>query len=439
MKRIIGLYLCLLVFTPVFAQERTWTLDDCIRYAVENNQKTIQQGARLEIYQADRLQAIGNFIPTLNAGVSGSFRFGRQNDNETNAFINTTTLDNSYGLSSSLTLFDGLSSVYRYKMANVNRDKGRDEIKNIQDQVALETIELFFNVRYYLGTVRLAEQQLKESEANLRRIERMEELGLKAAPDVAEIQAKASEDRFLLTQQKNALAIELIRLKDKMNFPVEEELRLADFTDLSPIAGTTRSAADIYTRTLEVLPQALISEKSLKASEMQYKMIKGQLSPTLSLNANLSTFYAEMKGAENTLSFRDQLDGRRSSSVSIHLSIPLLDGFSRQSNVKRGKQQWIIAQSQYEEALRTIYTEIEQTLADVNGLADEYAFAVKRTESMTKAHQVNQRKYEEGLISALELNTSSNRLLNAQIQELYTLLNYQVKYRLLEYYTNGQL
>lgn len=94
----------------------------------------------------------------------------------------------------------------------------------------------------------------------------------------------------------------------------------------------------------------------------------------------------------------------------------------------------IIAQNEHEETLREVYSDIEKTVADVNGLADEYAHAIKRTESMKIAHQVNQRKYAEGLISALELNTSSNRLLNAQIEELYTNLKYQLRYKLLKYY-----
>ncbi|HEY5509333.1 MAG TPA: TolC family protein, partial [Paludibacter sp.] len=80
-----------------------------------------------------------------------------------------------------------------------------------------------------------------------------------------------------------------------------------------------------------------------------------------------------------------------------------------------------------------------KTVADVNGLSDEYAHAGKRTESMKIAHQVNQRKYTEGLISALELNTSSNRLLNAQIEELYTNLKYQLKYKLLNYYKGASM
>jgi outer membrane protein len=52
---------------------------------------------------------------------------------------------------------------------------------------------------------------------------------------------------------------------------------------------------------------------------------------------------------------------------------------------------------------------------------------------------VNQRKYTEGLISALELNTSSNRLLNAEIEELYTNLKYQLKLKLLNYYRGNAM
>ena len=39
-----------------------------------------------------------------------------------------------------------------------------------------------------------------------------------------------------------------------------------------------------------------------------------------------------------------------------------------------------------------------------------------------------------GMISALELSTSANRLLQAQVEELYANLKYQLKHRLLEYY-----
>ena len=125
--------------------------------------------------------------------------------------------------------------------------------------------------------------------------------------------------------------------------------------------------------------------------------------------------------------------------VGVSLSIPILNNFSKLASVKRSKQRLIMAEAEKEGILRQVYSEIEQAVADVKGLQDERYFAAKKCESMEKAHQVNRRKYEEGLINAIEFTTSSNRLLNAQVEELHTRLNYQLKYRLLEYYKGKEL
>lgn len=66
--------------------------------------------------------------------------------------------------------------------------------------------------------VDLAGQQWQESIQNLQRTKRMEELGLKSSPDVAELAAKEVADSYNLTRQKNLLKISIIRLKEKMYF-----------------------------------------------------------------------------------------------------------------------------------------------------------------------------------------------------------------------------
>ena len=70
----------------------------------------------------------------------------------------------------------------------------------------------------------------------------------------------------------------------------------------------------------------------------------------------------------------------------------------------------------------------------MNGLADEFYQAKKQTDAMIVAHNVNQRKFTEGLISAIELHTSSNRLLQAKVDELNARLKYELKHRLVHYY-----
>ncbi|MCL1936812.1 MAG: TolC family protein [Candidatus Azobacteroides sp.] len=433
MRRTTFLILALLP-TLAFSQGKVWTLEECIQYAVEHNPQRTKQEAQNKIYQQDQREALGGFLPSVTASSNVYMNFGRNIDPETNTYISTNTFYNSYEIYSSMTLFDGLSQIYRAKAAKINRLMGEDQLRDIKDNLALETMELYFNVLYYKGTVDIAKQQLEESEADLKRTQRMEELGLKSIPDLTEIKAKEAEDRLALTKQMNLLELEVIKLKTKMNFPVTDEFSVADYKMTASTDKTTENAYDIYQQAIGTLPRLRTSEKTVKAAEMQYKIARGSLFPTLSLIADVSTVFSRLMDSTPYESFGAQLKNHRGTAVGFSISVPIFSGFSRSAEMKRSKQRLIMAQSDNEDLFRQVYSDIEQAVADVNGLSDEYRFAQKRTEAMFSAHQVNLRKYEEGLIDAIEVSTSANRLLNARVEELYTNLKYQLKYKLLQYY-----
>lgn len=438
MNRIKGIMagLCLAWSSGVWAQEQQWSLEECIGYAIKHNPQHAKQEAQNEVYRINRREAIGGFFPSLNAGTGVSMNFGRGVDPETNTYISNNTFSNAYEIYSSLTLFDGLAQVYRAKMTNIYRLMGYDELQALKDKTRLEVMELFFNALYYKGSVRLAEQQLDESVRNLKKFRRMEELGLTSVPDLAEIEAKEAEDRFLLTRQTNLYHLECIRLKEKMNLPVEEAFSVADYQPAMLIRTEADSAQAIYQTAITTLPALQASARSLAATEMEYRIARSRLYPTLSLSAGFSTGFSRMIDGSPYMPFWEQLKIREGTYLGVNLSIPLFNGLSRMSEVQRSRQRTLIAQRQHEETLRQAYSEIEQAIADVNGLADEYRHAQQRTHAMHSAHLLNLRKYEEGLIDAIALSTSSNRLLTSRIEELYTQLKYQLKFNLLNYYKN---
>ena len=416
------------------AQEKLWTLEECMRYAVEHNTKRIKQEAQNEIYKQNKLEVIGGFLPSINVSSDMSSSYGRVLDKDTYKYVNNTTQYNQYGIYSSVVLFDGFVQLSKLKVEKFNRLKGLQELQDTKDMLAYETMEIFFNVQYYKGTVKLAIHQLQQSSDNLNQVIRMADLGMKSVPDVAELRAKEAEDRFLLTKQKNLYVLEIIKLKDKMNFPINDELSTADNDTILPATGTTDNVMDIYQKFITNSPKVLASNMSVESSKAAVNIAKGSFFPKLSLYGGLSTYYSRMLNGLNYTPFKEQLRTNENYYVGLSLNIPIFNGFSRFADLKRSKQKLIIAQNEHEEALRALHTDIEKTVADVNGLYEEYIQAMKRTESMKIAHQVNQRKFTEGLINALELNTSSNRLLNAQVEELYTNLKYQLKVKLLNYY-----
>lgn len=422
-----------------FGQGKAWTLEDCMQYAVEHNQRKAKQEAQNKIYNQNKLEAIGGFLPSLSAQATADFNFGRSLNDETNQYISVNNFRNTYNLSSSMLLFDGLGQVYRVKMSNIYQKLGVEQLQYTKDLIAFETMEIYYNVLYYKGTVELAEQQLQESMASLKRIQRMEELGLMAPPDVAEIQAKEAEDRYALTKSINLFDLEVIKLKEKMNYPIDQEIVIADLDDALIINHIKEDAFDIYQNALLMLPKALVSAKNVSVSEMEYKISKSRLFPSIYVGAGFNTNFQRLMDGSEYETFNDQLSNRRGHYVGFTLSIPLFNRFSTSSEIKRSKQRLVIAKSEHDETLRQIYSEIEQAVADINGLSDEYYYSQKRTASMLNAHEVNVRKYEEGLINAIELTTSSNRLLNSRIEELYTNLKYQLKHKWVEYYKGGPI
>lgn len=433
MKYIIFIIAFIIGFTAN-AQEKKWTLEECMRYAIENSPKKNKQDAQNSIYHQNFLEAVGKLIPSLSANTNASFNFGRGLDSETNTYTDINSFSNNYSLYSSLVLFDGFSNINKMKMQKVNKLMGKQQLQQTKDVIAYETMEAFINVAYYMDMVKLAEQQLEESTANVKQIKRMEELGMKGAADVAELVAKEAADNYNLTRQKNLLVIGIIVLKEKMNFPIEDDIKISNIVSDELITKTQETAVSIFENAKSVNPKAIAAESAFQAQQLAYKSAKGSFSPTLSVEAGISTNFSRYMDGSEYSSFKDQIRDKRGHYIGFSLSIPIFSGFSRSAQVKRSKAQTVIARNERDETLRTLYSEVEQAVADMNGLADEFYQAKKQTDAMTVAHNVNQRKFTEGLINAIELHTSSNRLLQAKVDELNARLKYEIKHRLVDYY-----
>lgn len=426
--------LAILISITGMGQQKEWTMQECMSYAVANSPRKNKQDAQNSIYHQNYLEAVGKLLPSLNAGTNAYFNWGRGLDAATNTYTDINSFSNSYNLNSSLILFDGLSNIARIKLQKVNKLMGREQLQQTKDLIAYETMEAYFNVMYYMEMVKLAEQQLAESSANLTQVKRMEELGIKGMADVAEITAKEATDAYNLTQQKNILTISLIQLKEKMNFPIDEDLVIANNISDIVISKSMESAYTIYEVSKGINPKAQAAELSFQSQKISYKAAKGAFSPTISVEAGYSTNFSRFMDGSDYSSFKEQLRDKRGHYIGFNLSIPLFNGFSRTTQVKRSKAQVVIAESEKVETYRTLYSEIEQAVADMNGQVDEYYQARKQTEAMHIAYNVNQRKYTEGLINAIELHTSANNLLQAKVNEINACLKYELKLRLVNYY-----
>lgn len=438
MKHIFYLIAALLMsnfFTPAHAQQRAMTLDECMAYAVENSPRVKKQERTADNYRQSRNEALASLFPSLEGRVGGQASFGRVAGMDNIAVDNTTMYLNSYSASISMPIFAGLSAINSYKAARTAMQMGRHELDLARDEVALETMQAYYDAVYYTHTAALAAEKLEATRADLHMTLRQEELGMKSRADALELEAQAAYDEFLLTQQENLRDMALIVLKERMNYPSGSELLIAE--DVPPVPGAVpHPLGETLARTLDSHPRMMAAELSLRQTELSAKAVKGRLLPSLYFSGGYSNNYYHTSGADN-YSFSKQWELNRNFYAGVSLSIPIFNGLSRRTAANRARNSVRIAEQDRLMAERSLQSEVEQAYRQLQGLEKEYAQASKKVATAELAHRAVVRRYEHGAVSALELQTSANRLLEAKAQQLNAHLQYIVKHRLVGYY-NGE-
>lgn len=200
------------------------TLDECMAYAVEHSPVVRQQDYTNRNYRQDYIESVAALVPSVSGSVSATTSFGRSVDPETNTYTDVSNLSNNYGVSGQMPVFAGFTGINTIRAAKVMRLMGVEELQRVKDEVALNTMQAYFDVVYYTESVRLAREQLETSTGNLAKSRKLLELGLKSAADVAEQEAQCASDDYLLTQQENNLELARITLAETMNYPPDRPL-----------------------------------------------------------------------------------------------------------------------------------------------------------------------------------------------------------------------
>ena len=293
------------------AQDKLWSLDDCMKYAVENSPSVKKQIHTANTYKAERDAAIASFFPAVSAGVGVNYNYGRSIDPETNTYNNVSTFDNSYSLSLQIPVFTGGQLINQWLKAKSNRRMGLNDVQKAKDDLALQTMQYFMDAVYYNGTIRMAEEKLAESRLLLRQTQRQAELGLKSQADVAEFEAQVATDDYNLTHQQNLYNTAMVQLKESMNYPADSALQVDTVVPDLQILPEVENVSEIFDYASTNNPTALQADFQLNEAKYQYRIYKGALLPTISFSAGVSTnYYKSLTGDAEALPGKDGEDGK---------------------------------------------------------------------------------------------------------------------------------
>lgn len=428
-------FLFIIYLVCCHAAAQPWTARQCMQYAVEHNTQVRRAALELDNYEASKVGAIGNFLPSVSADMGVQYNFGRAIDPETNGYTDVSTFYNGYSAQVSLPVFDGFSRLHALRAAKASVLMGRHALREQQDQTALTALQAWVNAVYYEGMVAIAEEKQRETSLLLRQTQVMVEVGRKSPADLAQIEAQQAEAAYELTHQQNQFASALLELKREMRYPLADSLHLetpAGDDGLLPQTSLVSFDASSH-------PALRQSFYTLEAKRHEWHQARASLFPFLSFSAGLSTTYFKTLHSQTAETFGNQLKNNMGEYLSATLSIPIFNRLQTMTSIRRAKNNYRMAQEAYEEKRFELEKLSREAWQDLNAYLKQTQQMKKKVEADSLAYQLTCRQYEEGLSTAIDLHTTSAMLLQSKATLLQCQLMAMVKQELVRYYNGEQI
>lgn len=384
---------------------RSMTLRDCLVYARDHAPDNVVAALESAESRLDVRIAAGDLMPSVSLYSSGNLSFGRNIDPETNTYDTKTTLGESFGVSMSLPLFDGLVRINRLRVSRASARGREKSAENLRDEISLRVIRAFYNVSYCRALVAQVEEQLERDRRSLAATKSGEIIGTKSGADTAEMEAIVASDEYELTNQRNLLAKAYLTLRSEMGMELTDEP-----LDLTEEIWEGGERNDLF-----VHPRIAEAELSLREGRYLLNVAKGAFSPRLSLSAGVSTSYYRMIGEGYVARpFSRQWNDNMGQYVGLSLSIPLFNGLSDINSLKRAKIEVRRREARLEKTRYEVSKAMVEADLDLEAAEAELKSARTRLDAETVAYAAVQRKFDLGALSAIDLYTASSKLAAAR-------------------------
>jgi outer membrane protein len=453
------------------AQNKKWTLQECVAYAIENNISVKQSELDIENSNIAKSGAIGNFLPSINGSASNSWNTGLTQDVTTGILRNITSRSSSYSVSAGITVFSGLRNHRELQKAKMQQLSAQYNSSKIKDDIALFVANNYLQVLLAKANLEVALEQNKVTKDQITRTKELVDSGVLPKGDLLEINAVSAQEQQAIVNSESNVRIPLVSLaqllliKDYENFDIADqefsvilsEVAEKNIDEVIYSAKENRYEVKIAEQNMIIANKDLEISKSIywptlnayfnyNTRENDIAQISSVLdpdNPTLTTQIGYvgSTGEAVLSEVPNTTlietpanSFVNQLYINDGLSYGVNLSVPVFNGFSTRNNVKRNIVNVKRNEYQLEQAKLDLESSVYQAYVDADGAKKSYDAALASFKSQELAYEYAKTRFDVGLTNSFEFSQSKLRYNTANIEANRTKFDYIFKLKVLELY-----
>lgn len=422
--------LLLFLSTNIQAQE-VWTLEKCVKRAIDKNISIKQSQADLKSTSLNKTTAIANFLPNLNLGGSHSWNVGLNQNITTGILENMTTRSASMNANVGIDLFNGLQNIQQLYRANLSILASQYQLADMKENISLLVANSYLQILFNQESLGVQKSQLNVANEELIIAKERLKTGIIPQGDVLEIEANVATIEQGVVVAENNYQLSKIALAQLLLIKDVDQFEIAQNQDLNTSSSILNTPVNtIYNTAVGKRNDVRLAETNLKIAKKDLAIARGILLP------KLSGFYSYNSRVlfDDPSDISHQLDRNAGQNFGLQLSIPIFNGMGNNTNIKRSKIG--IQKSTY--ALEQVKLDLENTINqaynDAKGSLKAYQAAEKTLAARKSAYDYAKERFDNGGMNTFNFLQAGQRYEAAQSELIKTKYNYIFKLKVLEFY-----
>ena len=417
----------LLLPSLIFAQQNSSdsilaeaTLQNCIRYAMQNNPDLQNAKINEAITETEIKSRLSDWYPQVNFNYNFQHNFQLPTLNFNGNYIHTGTRNTSgvqFGLTQNVFNSDALLATRTAKDVRAQASQNTKE-QNIN--IAAMVSKAFYDVILTKEQIVITDEDIRRIELSLKDAYYQYQAGITDKTDYKRATISLNNAKAEKKTGDETLKAKYAYLKQLMGFPAGQNITL--------VYDTTRMAQEIFLDTMQNVTydnrieiQLLKTQKKLQQYNLQY--YKWSFLPNISAFANYNlNFLNDRFSKLYSQSYPNSYAG-------LLFSIPIFQGGKRLQEIKQAQLQINQVDNSIKSYENQINTQYEQALASYKSNLYNYYTLKENLDLANEVYDVIRLQYRSGVKTYLEVINAETELRSAQINyynALYQLLSSKI-------------
>jgi len=448
MKRIYQtlLLICLIIPLGVSAQDKTYSLDDCIRYALENTIEVKNAKVDEKISESVVKETIGIGLPQIDGSVNVTNnpklpRFYAMYDPNAEGGLfplgdipgikagDLVALPNFFqqpnsgnaGITINQLIFN-TQYLVGLKASNTYKELAYRSTEQTEIQVIENTAKAYYAVLVNNERINLFDNNIARVDSLLRTTRAMYENGFAEQIDVDRTQVTLNNLKSERLNFLNLQALAYGLLKFQMNYPMDQPIAVSgSLSDLRVNDNLFNEYKEGWDYKNRIEYKMLDTQRRLQELDIKNKLSQSMPSLNGFISAGYSTMSPTVGGIFKTESGVEKTDmyGPDSwygySSIGVTLNVPIFSGMQRAQRLQQSKLELQKIENKFSSLKQAIDLSIQQNTITYQNSLETLKSQQENMELAERVARVTKIKFEQGVGSNIEVTDAESSLRAAQV------------------------